>query len=722
MLLQRLELQAFGRFEDEVVEFAPGMNLVSGPNESGKTTLLQAVVAVLFGDDDTARFVPWESSGICRAALLFETMGRQIRIERDFFTGCVGWTEADDDGVFQPVFCGCPEAKNAEKDPPAYLARLQELLGVSDRELFQTLLYGDPSDGKTGFSSERLKACFSDPEIAQFDSILKTLQSEFLTITSDNPWGIQAGTEGELQVIARRLTELEKEWFVLQETIRCRDLQRVEGVEASASDGETTGAFVSETVGAVEAESSESMSEHHDVDAAITDEYSDMPGEYSAKRAELESELAKTGLPRSIPAELPELLCSCANLRQAMAEQKRSLAVRQEERRKCRPPSWRGPASALAGMWAVVLSWSWAQSSALPIWGGLLGSAAAGAWYGRRCLQARAEGQQLDSQVAAVDAQVCELQQELAAMNDRFEALGLSPSPVETVRMQKNLPRHEQLLEQLRQMDANPDGGAAVRVEPGLDLPSEETIAVPEEGLSVIPAEQQAGPVPDETCCMQGGGDTMVADPMVTQAASDLESLLDARTRIEAEGEELRAREARLKQRTSTLAMECALLEESLADYPETDREALTGILGQLMSSLTGGMVEKVHVTEDFVVQLSGADGGWIPVERFNSATRTLLNLALCLALNQLRGEFSRLPLLLDDPLGSLDKKRRGQAFKVIEDYAGGAQVVLFSHEEAVRRRAIRDGWHLISLGAKGPAVAGGREEKNDDDGQLSFL
>ena len=264
-------------------------------------------------------------------------------------------------------------------------------------------------------------------------------------------------------------------------------------------------------------------------------------------------------------------------------------------------------------------------------------------------------------------------------------------------------------------------GGAADRTVAKQDLPSTTEIVAAEEDLAAIPGDKQVEGAADEACFMQGGG-SRVAVPTATQGISDLESLLDARTRIEAEGEELRARESRLKQRKNTLAVECALLEETLAESPKTDREALTGILGQVMSSLTGGVVEKVHVAEDFVVQLSGADGVWLPVERFSSATRTLLNLALCLALNQLRCDASRLPLLLDDPLGVLDKKRRGQAFKALEEYAAGAQVVLFSHEEAVRRRAMRDGWHLISLRAKGPAVAGGKEEKNDDDGQLSFL
>jgi len=293
---------------------------------------------------------------------------------------------------------------------------------------------------------------------------------------------------------------------------------------------------------------------------------------------------------------------------------------------------------------------------------------------------------------------------------------------VETVRMQKNLPRHQQLLEQLRQMDAVRDEVVQVRGEGEPDVSVREPIAASVKAIAAISDAQSAAPVPDEACCMQAAGDSIIEESISTPGAFDLESLLDARTRIEAEGEELRARESRLKQRRNTLVVECDLLMETLADAPSTDRQALAGILAQLMSDLTGGVVDKVHVTDDFVVQLSGADGVWLPAERFSSAIRTLHDLALCLTPNQLRGEGSRLPLLLDDPLGALDKKRRGQALKVLEQYAAGAQVILFSHDEAVRRRAMRDGWHLISLRAKGPAVAVGKEEKNDDDGQLSFL
>lgn len=136
MMLQRLELQAFGRFRDEVVEFAPGMNLVSGPNDSGKTTLVQAVTAVLFGAGQAARFVPWEHPDSCSAALVWTSNDRQVRIERDFVSGQVTCSETDESGDFKQVFRGFPESEAPDAEGTAYLSYLQSLLGVSRRDLF----------------------------------------------------------------------------------------------------------------------------------------------------------------------------------------------------------------------------------------------------------------------------------------------------------------------------------------------------------------------------------------------------------------------------------------------------------------------------------------------------------------------------------------------------------------------------------------------------------
>ena len=95
MRLRRIELSAFGCLRGFQAELAPGLNLFHGLNEAGKSTLQQAVLALLYGfyDRDRAhpdesarheRFRPWsghEYSGRLRYEL---ADGRAFLIGRDF--------------------------------------------------------------------------------------------------------------------------------------------------------------------------------------------------------------------------------------------------------------------------------------------------------------------------------------------------------------------------------------------------------------------------------------------------------------------------------------------------------------------------------------------------------------------------------------------------------------------------------------------------------------
>ena len=49
MKLRELEIEHFGIFSGQTLEFDPGFSLVFGPNEAGKSTLLQLIRELLFG-------------------------------------------------------------------------------------------------------------------------------------------------------------------------------------------------------------------------------------------------------------------------------------------------------------------------------------------------------------------------------------------------------------------------------------------------------------------------------------------------------------------------------------------------------------------------------------------------------------------------------------------------------------------------------------------------
>ncbi len=94
MRLRRLRLRNFRRFGDYELNLAPGLNLLIGSNESGKSTIIDALGVVLFVDSSTkAKAVrdleSWGSTGGMRLELTFEHGGREYELSKDFGTGRV---------------------------------------------------------------------------------------------------------------------------------------------------------------------------------------------------------------------------------------------------------------------------------------------------------------------------------------------------------------------------------------------------------------------------------------------------------------------------------------------------------------------------------------------------------------------------------------------------------------------------------------------------------
>jgi DNA repair exonuclease SbcCD ATPase subunit len=95
--LSRIELPGFGCLSGFSAELGPGFNLFYGDNEAGKSTLQQAICAMLYGfyesdralKDETARrerFRPW-AGGVYRGVLAYELDdGRTFEVRRDFST------------------------------------------------------------------------------------------------------------------------------------------------------------------------------------------------------------------------------------------------------------------------------------------------------------------------------------------------------------------------------------------------------------------------------------------------------------------------------------------------------------------------------------------------------------------------------------------------------------------------------------------------------------
>jgi len=86
--LLKLEIEGFGKFaKKKTIDFKKGINFITGLNEAGKSTILEAILASLF-KYTTAKIQPyfsWNNTDVCRVALTYKTdKGETFRITSDY--------------------------------------------------------------------------------------------------------------------------------------------------------------------------------------------------------------------------------------------------------------------------------------------------------------------------------------------------------------------------------------------------------------------------------------------------------------------------------------------------------------------------------------------------------------------------------------------------------------------------------------------------------------
>lgn len=94
MRINYLDLAHFGKFHDKHLDLAPGINVIYGKNEAGKSTVHSFIGCMFFGAerlrgrgagrDTYSRFLPWEGSGAYAGSMGFTYKDRDYRILRDF--------------------------------------------------------------------------------------------------------------------------------------------------------------------------------------------------------------------------------------------------------------------------------------------------------------------------------------------------------------------------------------------------------------------------------------------------------------------------------------------------------------------------------------------------------------------------------------------------------------------------------------------------------------
>ena len=141
MRFREISVNRYNIFRDRKWEFAPGLQVIYGPNEAGKSTLLQLVREVLFGFPHRHRYKDF-SGEMTASAILDFSDGRSVAFTRRKGN--------------QRVVVGTDDHSEAPVDS----ARLSDLLGAASSDVYQRVFafaLEELSQGEKSFDDAQLR-------------------------------------------------------------------------------------------------------------------------------------------------------------------------------------------------------------------------------------------------------------------------------------------------------------------------------------------------------------------------------------------------------------------------------------------------------------------------------------------------------------------------------------------------------------------------------------
>lgn len=214
MIFKELHLVSFGKFQGETVPFDKGLNIITGANESGKSTLFKAIFGTIFGfKTDRERYSPWNNPSQYCARLILETASVRIHLERNFHEDTVSMLQETLDTKERNTFQGrvSPLGRTSERD--IYLKKIQDLFGFSDPDVFKHALFVEQRglyQLPTLHTATEIKQLIANISEFKYDEIIQHLEDRYFQITKKNPKGVDKRNDRLVENIRTQITEIEE--------------------------------------------------------------------------------------------------------------------------------------------------------------------------------------------------------------------------------------------------------------------------------------------------------------------------------------------------------------------------------------------------------------------------------------------------------------------------------------------------------------------------------
>ncbi|HEX7878790.1 MAG TPA: AAA family ATPase [Candidatus Eisenbacteria bacterium] len=723
MRIDRLKLDGFGRFDRTIAhDFGPGLNVVLGPNESGKSTLREAIMAILLGFEDKAAEERHRPRG-----------GKRFRGEIDISTVEARWTVQRDFDTHQVVvsrkkgneatrlFEGDANPRGRTDDLAAYLDVIQGIIGFTDRGLGgRTFVVGQ--GGLETAIDETIRQIISGSQQGDYDTVLTRLEERFFSLTRDNPWSNRKKSRPrEIEELGDRLAQIEG---------------RLEKARASLRQG---GALLTEMESS--SENLVALRRSREEKDRLFESYREF-FELNRERSELEKRLAvlrdekekvkgfeaecrrteagigeRLGHFHKAPPDFGEKLKNLGTLDRDIAaladEHKRRQAILAAN-------TWSGQTKRnfiIAAIVTIVTS--------LAMWGAGVGwaSLAIGLVVGvLSVVGLYLLGNRKERERMKMEASVLEMEDRLELQKGEMSRLEADVRPVigsqrmtealeewrEYRELADLLSRHEQIRDSHRPLaEVEGDYDDVFQKLKLADARARDLIA---QSPYLANADQNLEDASLQVERLRREREALLADEQrETDRLEDLKlrrarqegGQVDDAESLEDELAESRERLAALRFRRDAFRMAVDVLKECVTEFQEGHLERLAGDAGTHLARITAGRWTRVALDRNFVPRVVDAEGQTFEPEALSQGTRDQLHLSLRLAL--IDGIFGDAgpALVLDDALVHCDIERLATIRKMLEqEVARGRQVLLFSHDPAYAA------WGATVIRLKGAAPA----------------
>ncbi len=690
MKITSLNLRNFRRFRQGRLELGEGINVVKGPNEAGKSTLMQAVLAALFWKADSGRrevreSVTWGESDGFLLELEGEAGGRDFRLVKDFAarSAHLVWGDLEtrdhariEEAVREWLGLGSEAAYRStaaiRQDEVAAIAAGRDELG---RALHAAMTGSDGGAAAPDALGELQR------ELAE---LLRGIRG-----TARNP-GPLARVEAEIGEKEARSAELSR---AARERLDAR--RRLEEIDGESAGIETR----LETLAALISDSEERADIEEDIEdfhrryrqlesaAALVAEDARLEEEEERKFGGLRAVL------ESRRGELEELELKRAGI----AEGAGVLERRLREARRARYRPW-APYLLLGGMTLILVGLAGIALSPYMLLASAAGAGlAAAALLPGRYLSFLRRGGELE----AVREQMEELERRGAEVERELERIAAAAGCGTVRRFLEMKVAYLQLLARRKEIADKlevllPDGERAAVEEEARRLASEVSLRERRlrelRGRTVDSAGLQASL--RERDSLRARLSALHEERIRLEVLLGEEDTEEELLRLEEELAYLRERRARLARRAAALELAVAWLERASRETLSGTARRLEEKAGDYISRITDGRYQRVEMDEGSlgIAVWSREKGGLVPPEALSRGTVDQLYLAARLSLAEIICGERRPPLLLDDPFVTFDPRRLERAMRVMRDIARGWQAVIFTcgdHYDAYADRIV---------------------------------